>query len=166
MFMRGQIGPCPQWMAELDVTKEVAAIEENWIKTGKMLSWHNFSSGYRMIGPKFQGVGEDQGLTLWFYTFPDLQLFKEWALGAPEHIALHTKLLDAMKAVAQTAQGAGQPLPPSVLPSYSFHATDASPADIPAIRAELRELYQEIEKADWVGVPPGTIQFMMLGDHG
>ena len=38
MFMRGQIGPCPEWMAALDLTKEVAAIEEKWIKTGKMIS--------------------------------------------------------------------------------------------------------------------------------
>jgi hypothetical protein len=28
MFMRGQIGPCPKWMAELDLTAETAAIEE------------------------------------------------------------------------------------------------------------------------------------------
>ena len=39
MFMRGQMGPCPNWMAELDLTKEVTAIKENWIKTGKMLDW-------------------------------------------------------------------------------------------------------------------------------
>lgn len=44
MFMRGQIGPCPQWMAQLDVADEVAAIEENWIKPGKMLSCENFSA--------------------------------------------------------------------------------------------------------------------------
>jgi hypothetical protein len=30
---------------------------------------------------------------------------------------------------------------------------------------ELRELYRQIERTDWVGVPPGTIQLMMLGDH-
>lgn len=164
MFLRGQIGPCPQWMADLDISKEVAAIEENWIKPGKMLSWHNMSDGFPIIGPKFQGVSEDQGLTLWFYTFPNLELFKEWALGAPEHVALHTKLLEALKAAA-AAEGSegGQPI--SVLPSYSFHATDAPRDQIPAIRAELREIYRQIEKTDWVGVPPGTVQLMMLGDH-
>ena len=165
MFMRGQIGPCPQWLAELDVSKEVAAIKENWIKTGKMLSWQNFSDGFPIIGPKFLGVGEDQGLTLWFYTFPNLELFKEWALGAPEHVALHTKLLEAMKAAAQAAGDGEQAQPISVLPSYSLHATDAPREQIPAIRAELRELYRQIENTDWVGVPPGAIQLMMLGDH-
>jgi hypothetical protein len=55
--------------------------------------------------------------------------------------------------------------PRSVLPSYSFHATDAPRDQIPAIRAELRDLYRQIENTDWVGVPPGTIQLMMLGDH-
>lgn len=164
MFLRGQIGPCPQWMAELDVRGEVAAIEENWIKPGKMLSWQNFSDGYPIIGPEFQGVSEQQGLTFWFYTFPNLELFKEWALGAPEHVALHTKLMKALKAAAidEGTEG-GQPV--SVVPSYSFHATDAPRDQIPAIRAELRELYRQIEKTDWVGVPPGTIQLMMLGDH-
>lgn len=164
MFLRGQIGPCPRWMLELDISKEVAAIEENWIKTGKMLSWHNMSDGFAMIGPKFEGVSEDQGLTLWFYTFPDLELFKEWALGAPEHVALHTKLLEALEAAAQ-AEGSEARQPIRVLPSYSFHATDARRDQIPAIRAELRELYRQIEKTDWVGVPPGTIQLTMLGDH-
>ena len=57
--MRGQMGPCPNWMAKLDLTKEVAAIEENWIKTGKMLQWNMLPSGFRIIGPKFQRVGED-----------------------------------------------------------------------------------------------------------
>ena len=165
MFLRGQIGPCPQWLAELDISKEVAAIEQNWIKTGKMLSWHNLSSGFPMIGPKFQGISEDQGLTLWLYTFPNLELFKEWALGAPEHIAIHTKLLKAMQAAAQAEGGADQSQPISVVPSYSFHATDAPREQIPAIRAELREMYRQIEATDWVGVPPGTIQLMMLGDH-
>jgi hypothetical protein len=162
MFLRGQIGPCPQWLAELDVSAEVAAIEENWIKAGKMLSWHNISDGFPIIGPKFEGISEEQGLTLWFYTFPTFELFKEWALGAPEHVALHTKLVQAMKAqavVGDTVQ------PTRVLPSYSFHATDAPREQIPAIRAELRELYRQIENTDWVGVPPGTIQLMMLGDH-
>ena len=87
MFLRGQIGPCPQWLADLDVSKEVAAIQEKWIDTGKMLAWHNVSDGFPIIGPKFLGAGEDQGLTLWFYTFPTFALFKEWALGAPEHVA-------------------------------------------------------------------------------
>jgi hypothetical protein len=162
MFLRGQIGPCPQWLAELDVSAEVAAIEENWIKAGKMLSWHNISNGFPIIGPKFGGVSEEQGLTLWFYTFPNLELFKEWALGAPEHVALHTKLLEAMK--AQVGVG-DQVQPTQVLPSYSFHATDAPREQIPAIRTELRELYRQIENTDWVGVPAGTIQLMMLGDH-
>lgn len=156
--MRGQIGPCPKWMAEFRCnTKEVAAIEENWIKTGKMLDWQMLSSGFRIIGPKFQGVGEDQGLTLWFYTFPDLERFKEWALGAPEHIALHTKIVSAMKASVQADE--------RPLPSYSFHATDDPNADIPAIRAELKEMYRKIEKTDWVNMPPGSVQIMMLGDH-
>jgi hypothetical protein len=33
------------------------------------------------------------------------------------------------------------------------------PPMLPAIR------YRQIEKTDWVGVPPGIIQLMMLGDH-
>ena len=118
-------------------TKEVAAIEENWIKTGKMLDWQMLSSG--------------------FYTFPDLERFKEWALGAPEHIALHTKIVSAMKASVQADE--------RPLPSYSFHATDDPNADIPAIRAELKEMYRKIEKTDWVNMPPGSVQIMMLGDH-
>lgn len=165
MFMRGQIGPCPQWLTELDVSKEVTAIEENWIKTGKMLSWHNISDGFPIIGPKMFGAGENEGLTLWFYTFPNFELFKEWALGAPEHVALHTKLLDAMKAQAAGAGDGGEVLPISVLPSYSFHATDAPRDQIPAMRAELREMYKQIEATDWAGVPPGAVQLMMLGDH-
>jgi hypothetical protein len=36
---------------------------------------------------------------------------------------------------------------------------------IPAIGAELRELCRQIVKTDWVGLPPGAIQLMMLGDH-
>jgi hypothetical protein len=148
-------------MAELDLTEETAAIEEKWIKTGKMLSWYMVPSGFRIIGPKLQGVGEEQGLTLWFYTFPDLERFKEWALGAPEHIALHTKMVDAMKAAVRDSLAAGQ----RPLPSYSFHATDDPTADIPAIRAELRAMYQRIEKMEWANMPPGTIQIMMLGDH-
>jgi hypothetical protein len=161
MFMRGQIGPCPKWMAELDLTKETAAIEEKWIKTGKMLSWYMVPSGFRIIGPKFLGVSEDQGLTLRFYTFPDLERFKEWALGAPEHIALHTKMVSAMKAAVMAAAKAGQPPPPS----YSFHAADDPNADIPAIRAELREMYRRIEALERANMPPGSIQVMMLGDH-
>ena len=161
MFMRGQIGPCPKWMAQLDVTEEVAAIEEKWIKTGKMISWQMLPGGLRIIGPKFLGVGEDQGLTLWFYTFPDLERFKEWALGAPEHVALHTKIVNAMKVALKASAAAGQPPPPS----YSFHATDDPNADIGAIRAELRELYRKIEKTDWVNMPPGNVQIMMLGSH-
>jgi hypothetical protein len=141
-------------MADLDLTKETAAIEEKWIETGKMLSWYMVPSGFRIIGPKFLGVGEDKGLSLWFYTFPDMERFKEWALGAAEHVALHTKMVNAMKAAGQ---------PPS--PSYSFHATDDPNADIPAIRAELREMYQKIEKMAWANMPPGSIQVMMLGDH-
>jgi hypothetical protein len=162
MFLRGQIGPCPQWLAELNVSKEVAAIEQNWIKTGKMLSWHNISDGFPIIGPKLLGVGEDEGLTLWFYTFPTFELFKEWALGAPEHVAIHTKLLEAVK---EHVAAGDQVQPASVLASYSFHATDAARGEIPAIRAELREMYRQIENTDWAGVPPGTIQLMMLGDH-
>lgn len=161
MFLRGQIGPCPQWLAELDVSAEVAAIEKNWIETGKMLSWHNVSDGFPIIGPKMLGVGEEQGLTLWFYTFPTFELFKEWALGAPEHIAMHTKLLEAMKAQA----GDGEVQPTNLLPSYSFHATDAPREQIPTMRAELREMYKQIEASDWAGVPPGAVQLMMLGDH-
>jgi hypothetical protein len=163
MFLRGQIGPCPQWLAELDVSTEIAAIEENWIKPGKMLSWHNITDGFPIIGPKLFGVGEDDGLTLWFYTFPDLELFKEWALGAPEHVAIHAKVLAAL----QSRVGDGEQVKPeAILPSYSFHATDAPREQIPAMRAELRELYKQIEATDWVGVPSGTIQLMMLGDHG
>lgn len=161
MFMRGQIGPCPKWLGELDLTKETAAIEEKWIKTGKMLSWYMLPSGFRIIGPKFQGVSEEQGLTLWFYTFPDFERFKEWALGAPEHIALHTKMVSAMKAAVKASAATGQP----PLPSYSFHATDDPNTDIPALRAELKEMYKEIEKTEWANMPPGSIQLMMLGDH-
>jgi hypothetical protein len=157
MFLRGQLGPCPKWMAELDVKKEAAAIEEKWIKTGKMLSWNMFSTGFRVVGPKLQGAGEEHGLTLWLYTFPDMARFKEWALGAPEHIALHTKVVNGMKATAKSNQ------PP--LPSYAFHATDDPNADIQAIHAELREMYQRIEKMEWANMPPGSIQLMMLGDH-
>jgi hypothetical protein len=146
MFMRGQIGPCAKWMAELNVKKEEEAIQEKWIKTGKMLSWQMFPFGFRIIGPKFLGVGEDQNLTLWFYTFPDFERFKEWALGAPEHIALHTKLVRAMKVALKAPSEAGQ-VP---LPYYSFRATDDPNADIRAMRAELREIYRET---------------MMLGDH-
>jgi hypothetical protein len=121
MFMRGQMGPCPQWLAGLDCADEVAAIQENWIDTGKMLSWQMMPGGFRIIGPKFLGSGEDDRLTLWFYTFPTLELFKEWALGAPEHVALHTKMVDAINA----ADG-----PP--LPMYSVHGTDDPNADIPS----------------------------------
>jgi hypothetical protein len=164
MFLRGQIGPCPQWLAELDVSAEVAAIEENWIKTGKMLSWHNITDGFPIIGPKFEGMSEEQGLTLWFYTFPTFELFKEWALGAPEHVAIHTRVLEALR-VQAAAAGADVVRPASVLPSYSFHATDAPREQIPAMRAELREMYKQIEATEWAGVPAGTVQLMMLGDH-
>jgi hypothetical protein len=162
VFLRGQIGPCPKWMAELDLTAETAAIEEKWIRTGKMLSWYMVPSGFRLIGPKFLGVGEEHGLSLWFYTFPDIERFKEWALGAPEHIALHTKMVDAMKAGLAASARAGQ----APLPSYSFHGTDDPNADIPAIRAELREMYRKIETMEWANMPPGSIQVMMLGDAG
>lgn len=154
MFLRGQLGPCEKWMAELDVENEIAAIERNWIKTGKMLSWNMLGSGLRVVGPKFMGTGEAENLCLQLYTFPDLARFKEWALGAPEHIALHTKVVNGLKA-------AGRP----PMPSYAFHATDDASADIAAIRTELRQMYQEIEKMPWAGVPPGTVQLMMLGDH-
>jgi hypothetical protein len=142
----------------------VAAIQEKWIDTGKMLAWHNVSDGFPIIGPKFLGAGEDQGLTLWFYTFPTFALFKEWALGAPEHVAIHTKLLEALKARV-AASGGAELQPTSVLPSYSFHATDAPREQIPAMRAELRKMYQQIEASDWAAVPSGTVQLMMLGDH-
>ncbi|OBI37056.1 hypothetical protein A5708_07080 [Mycobacterium colombiense] len=148
----------------MDVSEEVAAIEEHWIKPGKMLSWHNVTDGFPIIGPKFMGAGEDQGLTLSFYTFPTFALFKEWALGAPEHIAIHTKLLEAMR--NQVASNAGGPVDPNLMfPSYSFHATDAPRAEIPAMRAELRQMYKQIEASDWAGVPAGAVQLMMLGDH-
>jgi hypothetical protein len=52
------------------------------------------------------------------------------------------------------------------LPSYSFHATNDPNADISAIRAELKEMSRKIEKTDWVNMPPGSVQIMMLGDHG
>ena len=161
MFLRGQTRPCPRWPAELDVSVEVAEIQENWIEPGKMLSWHNISDGFSMISPKFEGISEDQGLTLWFYTFPNLKLFKEWAIGAPEHVAIHTKLLEALKAAAQAREGADQVQPISVLPSYSFHAAHAPHDQIPATRAESRELYRQIADTDWVGVPPGTIKLRM-----
>ena len=121
-------------------SQEVAAIEEKWIKTGKMISWQMLPGGFRIIGPQFLGIGEDEGLSLWFYTFPDLEKFKEWAIGAPEHIALHRKVVEAMKASATAGQ--------SPLPSYSFHATDDPHAD-----------------TDWVNMPPGSVQIMMLGNH-
>jgi hypothetical protein len=147
---------CPKWMAELDMTAETAAIEEKWIQTGKMLSWYMGPVRVSYHGPRLQGVGEDQGLTLWFYTFPDLERFKEWASGAPEHIALHTKMVNAMKAAVRDSLAAAELLVPC----------DGDPtADIPAIRAELREMYQRIEKMDWANMPPGSIQVMMLGDH-
>jgi hypothetical protein len=165
VFLRGQIGPCPQWLAELDCAAEFSAIEENWIKPGKMLSFYNIPFGLSLIGPPFEGVTEDQGLTLSFYTFPNLELFKEWALGAPEHVAMHTKLMAGLKAAAQAAQGSGVDQPPTVEPSYHFHATDAPRDQIAAIRAELRELYRQIENTDWVGVAPGAVQLMMLGDR-
>jgi hypothetical protein len=141
-------------MAQLDVKDEMAAIEQNWIKTGKMLSWNMLGTSLRIIGPKFMGAGEADNLCLQLYTFPDLARFKEWALGAPEHIALHTKVVQGIKA-------AGRP----PLPAYAFHATDDPKADIAATRAELREMYVQIEKMPWAGVPPGAVQIMMLGDH-
>jgi hypothetical protein len=109
-------------------------------------------------------MSEDDGLTLWFYTFPTFELFKEWALGAPEHVALHRRLLQVMQQQAAAA-GADQVQPAAILPSYSFHATDAPREQIPTMRAELRELYQQIEATDWAGVPAGAVQLMMLGDH-
>jgi hypothetical protein len=54
MFLRGQIGPCPQWLAELDCAAEFAAIEDNWIKPGKMLSFYNIPFGLSMIGPRLR----------------------------------------------------------------------------------------------------------------
>lgn len=128
------------------------------------LSWHNITDGFPIIGPKFEGMSEEQGLTLWFYTFPTFELFKEWALGAPEHVAIHTGVLEALRVQAGAA-GADVLRPAGVLPSYSFHATDAPREQIPAIRAELREMYKQIEAAEWAGVPAGTVQLMMLGDH-
>jgi hypothetical protein len=109
-------------------------------------------------------MSEEQGLTLWFYTFPTFELFKEWALGAPEHVAIHTRMLQALQQQAAAA-GAEAVQPAAILPSYSFHATDAPRDQIPAMRAELRELYRQIEASDWAGVPAGTVQLMMLGDH-
>lgn len=126
-----------------------------------MQFWHNITDGFPIIGPKLMGMGEDDGLTLWFYTFPTFELFKEWALGAAEHIAIHTKLLHAMQAHV----GGGEVKPAAILPSYSFHATDAPREQIPTIRAELRELYRQTEATHWVDVPSGAIQLMMLGDH-
>lgn len=153
MFMRGQMGPCPQWLADLDCAAEVAAIQEKWIDTGKMLSWNMIPGGFRIIGPEFLGSGDDDRLTLWFYTFPTLELFKEWALGAPEHVALHTKMIQGIKS-------AGTPPP-----MYSFHATDDPDADVAAIRAELTEMYKQIEASDWVNMPAGSVRLMMLGDQ-
>ena len=64
MLLRGQLGPCPKWLAALDTKQEMAAIEENWIKTGKMLSWNMFQSGLRVIGPSFRGwVKRMKGIT-------------------------------------------------------------------------------------------------------
>jgi hypothetical protein len=83
---------------------------------------------------------------------------------ASEHVAIHTKLLEAMKARVAAA-GGGEVQPTSILPSYSFHATDAPQEQIPAMRAELRQLHKQIEGRDWAGVPSGTVQLMMLGDH-
>ncbi|SIT46451.1 conserved hypothetical protein [Paraburkholderia ribeironis] len=82
-------------------------------------------------------------------------------MGAPAHVALHTKMVSAMKAAVMASAKAGPPPPPS----YSFHATDDPDADIPAIRAELRVMYQEIEKMAWANMPLGSIQVMMLGDR-
>lgn len=47
-------------------------------------------------------------------------------------------------------------------PMYSFHATDDPDADINAIRAELKEMYRQIEQTDWVNMPAGSVQMMML----
>lgn len=114
---------------------------------------------YEMRWQRFPEVAQAR-----FYTFATFALFKEWAFGAPEHVAIHRKLLEAMKArTADSGGGAVQPI--SVLPSCSFHATDAPRAQIPALRAELRQIYQQIDASDWAGVPAGSVQLMMLGDH-
>ena len=52
---------------------------------------------YRCFG-RSRGYNSAHNMTLWFYTFPDLARFKESALGAPEHIAIHTKVLNGLKA--------------------------------------------------------------------
>jgi hypothetical protein len=78
---------------------------------------------------------------------------------------MHTKLMAGLKAAAQAAEGSGAAQPLTVEPSYHFHATDAPRDQIPAIRAELRELYRQIENTDWVGIGPGSVQLMMLGDR-
>ncbi|MBT8342282.1 MAG: hypothetical protein HKP58_18285 [Desulfatitalea sp.] len=162
MFLRGQIGPCPQWMSELDMSKEIAAIEKNWLNTGKMLSFNMFSKGLRMIGPSFRGMNEQQRFTFWYYTFPDVERFMEWALGAPEHMAAHEKFIFA---VQEAAKAGLPPGPGPGQPGYHFHATDDPDADIPAIRGELKEMYKKIEKSDWAHVPEGSIVKMMLGDN-
>ncbi|MBT8342536.1 MAG: hypothetical protein HKP58_06030 [Desulfatitalea sp.] len=148
-------------MAEMDWTKEIQAIEENWIKTGKMISYNLWGRGLHMIGPKFLGMSEEQRPNFMYYAFPDLERFKEWALGAPEHTAMHAKLMIAMKDAAKAGLPPG---PGPGQPGYHFHATDDPNADIPAIRAELKEMYAKIEKSDWVHAPPGSIVKMMLGD--
>ncbi|MBT8340500.1 MAG: hypothetical protein HKP58_01870 [Desulfatitalea sp.] len=84
----------------------------------------------------------------------------EWALGAPEHLAAHERLLFAMKNAAKAGLPPG---PGPGQPGYHFHATDEPNADIPAIRAELKEIYQKIETSDWVHAPAGSIVKMMLG---
>lgn len=63
------------------------------------------------------------------------------------------------------ATGGGEVKPLNLLPSNSFHATDAPREQIPAMRAELRQIYQQIEATDWAAVPSGTVQLIMLGGH-
>ena len=165
MFLRGQIGPCPQWMAEMDVSNEVAAIEEHWIKPGKMLSWHNNSDGFPIIVPKLMGVGEDEGLTLWFYTFPTFGLFKEWALGAPEHVALHIKLLETMR--AQVAASAGGEIRAAQCAPELFVSRHRFPRAIRSRRCVL-SCARCISKSRPPTGPAshrGAVQLMMLGDH-
>ncbi len=159
MFIRGAIGANRDWATSIDMVEERAAIEENWIKTGKMLWWHQFSEGLRVIGPPFQGKTESDGLLLEMYAFPTQELFMEWAMS-PEHASAHTKLLHAGRAAMAEGRMSFPPV------QYNFHATDDRTTDIQQLRGELGDLYDRMEQTEWAQPPaPGMFRRGMLGDE-
>lgn len=155
MFVRGRIGPLPGYLRDLDLSEERAAIEERWIKPGKMLAWNLLDgSEFRILGPPFQGAGVEQDLRLGFCAFPTLELFLEWLDRAPEHVAIHNKLLEARKASGRAA-----------IPDYSFIATGDRNADVADMRSKLRGAYQRLDGQDW-GMPSGfSAERAFLGDE-